>query len=260
MPIKRVSNFCSFGYFWGLRYSPSHLSSSRFSGGVNEKIWFVYFARVAVGSSGIRASAGGNAAGKRRRFCHRACWKCWVITGINSTAGSHNFFEIQIPAMSVLTFDINTSNNGSLQYLDSYGNTGFNAPLGSGFQYSFTTSSVGAGPFSPQQDVGAAYLYDSAHNYIGTVTPGYLDSSAFLSSDGTSGFATFSNNQPAGQATLEIDFAGINTSNDLAPISATFAVTSAVPEPSTWAMMILGFAGIGFVAYRRKSKPALMAA
>jgi hypothetical protein len=35
---------------------------------------------------------------------------------------------------------------------------------------------------------------------------------------------------------------------------------SAVPEPSTWAMMILGFAGVGFMAYRRKSKPALMAA
>ena len=35
---------------------------------------------------------------------------------------------------------------------------------------------------------------------------------------------------------------------------------SAVPEPSTWAMMILGFAGLGFMAYRRKSKPALMAA
>jgi len=29
---------------------------------------------------------------------------------------------------------------------------------------------------------------------------------------------------------------------------------SAVPEPSTWAMMILGFAGIGFMAYRRSRK------
>jgi len=36
--------------------------------------------------------------------------------------------------------------------------------------------------------------------------------------------------------------------------------TPAVPEPSTWAMMIFGFAGIGFMVYRRKSKPALMAA
>jgi hypothetical protein len=35
---------------------------------------------------------------------------------------------------------------------------------------------------------------------------------------------------------------------------------SAVPEPSTWAMMLLGFTGIGFMAYRRKSKPALLAA
>jgi hypothetical protein len=29
-------------------------------------------------------------------------------------------------------------------------------------------------------------------------------------------------------------------------------LSGAVPEPSTWAMMILGFAGVGFMAYRRK--------
>jgi hypothetical protein len=32
----------------------------------------------------------------------------------------------------------------------------------------------------------------------------------------------------------------------------------AVPEPSTWAMMLLGFVGVGFMFYRRKSKPALL--
>jgi hypothetical protein len=37
-------------------------------------------------------------------------------------------------------------------------------------------------------------------------------------------------------------------------------ITADVPEPSTWAMMILGFAGVGFMAYRREAKPALMAA
>jgi PEP-CTERM motif len=31
---------------------------------------------------------------------------------------------------------------------------------------------------------------------------------------------------------------------------------SAVPEPSTWAMMILGFVGVGFMSYRRKAKPS----
>jgi len=48
---------------------------------------------------------------------------------------------------------------------------------------------------------------------------------------------------------------------DLGSVStgATGAVTgpggvSSVPEPSTWAMMILGFMGVGFMAYRRKSQ------
>jgi hypothetical protein len=39
------------------------------------------------------------------------------------------------------------------------------------------------------------------------------------------------------------------------PLSLGFALegtVASVPEPSTWAMMILGFAGIGFMAYRRK--------
>jgi hypothetical protein len=31
-----------------------------------------------------------------------------------------------------------------------------------------------------------------------------------------------------------------------------------VPEPSTWAMMILGFAGVAFMAYRRRNKDALL--
>jgi hypothetical protein len=31
-------------------------------------------------------------------------------------------------------------------------------------------------------------------------------------------------------------------------------VTAAVPEPSTWAMMILGFVGVGFLAYRRRGQ------
>jgi hypothetical protein len=37
--------------------------------------------------------------------------------------------------------------------------------------------------------------------------------------------------------------------------AANFAVT-AVPEASTWAMIVLGFLGVGFVAYRKKSGPS----
>jgi hypothetical protein len=45
---------------------------------------------------------------------------------------------------------------------------------------------------------------------------------------------------------------------NFAPTSVT--ISSGVPEPSTWAMMILGFAGIGFIAYRRKAQAAVAAA
>lgn len=34
----------------------------------------------------------------------------------------------------------------------------------------------------------------------------------------------------------------------------TLVVESAVPEPSTWAMLVLGFAGVGVMAYRRHNK------
>jgi hypothetical protein len=37
------------------------------------------------------------------------------------------------------------------------------------------------------------------------------------------------------------------------------ATISAVPEPSTWAMMILGFAGVGFMACRLKQKQNVLA-
>jgi hypothetical protein len=42
---------------------------------------------------------------------------------------------------------------------------------------------------------------------------------------------------------------------------ATFSatITSAVPESSTWAMIILGFAGVGFLAYRREQEGAFNA-
>jgi hypothetical protein len=32
------------------------------------------------------------------------------------------------------------------------------------------------------------------------------------------------------------------------------AVNPAVPEPSTWAMMLIGFAGLGFAGYRRTKR------
>jgi hypothetical protein len=55
---------------------------------------------------------------------------------------------------------------------------------------------------------------------------------------------------------------GINTDGGtgfvtLVTDGGTGGISGGVPEPSTWAMMILGFAGVGFMAYRRKSQGAV---
>lgn len=42
--------------------------------------------------------------------------------------------------------------------------------------------------------------------------------------------------------------------------SGSYTIALAVPEPSTWAMLILGFFGIGFLAYRRQAKPIVVLA
>jgi hypothetical protein len=39
---------------------------------------------------------------------------------------------------------------------------------------------------------------------------------------------------------------------DTETLKGTITMTAAVPEASTWAMMILGFAGLGYMAYRRR--------
>jgi len=59
------------------------------------------------------------------------------------------------------------------------------------------------------------------------------------------GFDNIQSNFPTGTT-----YAGKNQNQavwSIAPIAA-------VPEPSTWAMMILGFAGVSFMAYRRSRK------
>jgi PEP-CTERM motif len=59
----------------------------------------------------------------------------------------------------------------------------------------------------------------------------------------------FGDDLPAGIFEIE----GTNSNG-----AAEFTLTAAVPEPSTWAMMILGFCGLGFMAYRRKQNGAAL--
>jgi hypothetical protein len=59
-----------------------------------------------------------------------------------------------------------------------------------------------------------------------------------------------------GTAGTVIDSISFDSATQDAIEVSNFSV-SAVPEASTWAMMILGFLGIGFIGYRRKSSDTL---
>jgi len=52
---------------------------------------------------------------------------------------------------------------------------------------------------------------------------------------------------------------GCTLASTSANVSGTFSA-GAVPEPSTWAMMLLGFAGLGYAGYRASHKSAARAA
>ena len=73
-------------------------------------------------------------------------------------------------------------------------------------------------------------------------------SASGISKGGSYGFDLF-----LGPGTYYLDF--IKTGGSFTNTSFTGGVNvSAVPEPATWAMMIIGFASVGLVAYRRKSR------
>jgi hypothetical protein len=60
-----------------------------------------------------------------------------------------------------------------------------------------------------------------------------------------------------------IDYGGFGVvvaNHDVALDYVSAGVAASTPEPSTWAMMVLGFAGLGFAGYRGSHKAAVIAA
>jgi hypothetical protein len=81
------------------------------------------------------------------------------------------------------------------------------------------------------------------------ITAAY-DLTLFFSTTNTSSLVGFDGGTITGAG---VNGTGLSLSNYS---GLTGTITADVPEPSSWAMMILGFAGLGFIAYRRKENPA----
>jgi hypothetical protein len=73
----------------------------------------------------------------------------------------------------------------------------------------------------------------------------------------TFGFLSALNFDPNADAIYMFDLTLTNAATG-ALVSSVQIEVDAVPEPSTWAMMILGFCGLGFMAYRRKQNSAAL--
>jgi hypothetical protein len=107
----------------------------------------------------------------------------------------------------------------------------------SGFQQnSFGTYTSGIGFNSKSQPSGVTDL----QFFVADLQP--LSASSFLT--GTS---------PPNQPKQAFFTADVYANGSTGVVGANDPPTS-VPEPSTWAMLMLGFAGIGFLAYRRRTQ------
>ena len=98
-------------------------------------------------------------------------------------------------------------------------------------------------------------LYNNvATNLFGTASYGggsdRLDAQAF----NVAGIGTLNSIEFDAAVPITDSNSQLNGEPFLAAVTAD--TVAAVPEPSTWAMLLLGFAGIGFLAYRREAKPA----
>jgi PEP-CTERM motif len=88
---------------------------------------------------------------------------------------------------------------------------------------------------------------------VAEITSGpFVIDEQFLASDGGPGgpftaFLTLNN-------ALHPFTSGLAQTNVTGEFFYTDPIAAAAPEPSTWAMMILGFAGIGFTAYRKRNR------
>lgn len=116
-------------------------------------------------------------------------------------------------------------------------------------------------PFS-FSSIGLASVYNNGtggdvqftFNHVG----GGVDTLTVTLTDGVFGLQTFAFNE----ANLtSVVFTPVSTDGNWIQFDnvGVDGSVGAVPEPSTWAMMMLGFAGVGFMAYRRRTQTTTLA-
>src|SRR3954451_14502181 len=131
------------------------------------------------------------------------------------------------------------------------------------------TINFGQGPIGATQGGSFQFLTDTSaylsNIQVGTSTSGETITGASLTGAGLGAvvFTFFHNGNNNGMTASDIflnagttyTFSFTGSGNNAAAVTGNISLTP-VPEPATWAMMLVGFAGIG-MAVRRRRQPAL---
>jgi hypothetical protein len=98
-----------------------------------------------------------------------------------------------------------------------------------------------------------------ASSLMGAVTSNTAGG-VFVNFDNTPQLFTFGPDPSAGTFSFSVNDLSINPGQSLGLSGTIIAQVTAVPEPTTWAMMILGFVGIAVVGRRSRKKHLAVAA
>jgi hypothetical protein len=99
--------------------------------------------------------------------------------------------------------------------------------------------------------------YDiSANTFVPASVPGSVGNLTSILA-GTDLYVGFFFSPLLGQGDDNADGAYTEYRTETDGFAVAFTISSAIPEPSTWIMMILGFLGLAGLAYRRRERTAL---
>jgi hypothetical protein len=167
------------------------------------------------------------------------------LMGGNYSFGVNPFFSAN------QAWGANASNNGG------FNNPFYNPPAG--FEAtSLTITFAGLDGATINTDFGTGFTRSNQTNYAGVgAWDTTVNGNTVTFTAGDNGFL-----RPTDQFDYSVFFSKDVADDAGFGFTATWtgdSITAAVPEPSTWAMMILGFAGIGAMTFRRRKSAELAA-
>ncbi len=183
---------------------------------------------------------------------------------LNGNTGSYNYWDQTYSGSGCVTCDNAALSGGKGDLTDGIVATDnwfvTEAPAGNGPYVGWTIDPTIAFHFSAATAINTvSFYFDDSNGAGGVSAPGAVIVNGNL----------YSVAEPAGSAPFSftasgVGFNGTDLSVQLLRKNSWVFLSEvefngvsnvgAVPEPSSWAMMILGFAGVGFMAYRRRNQ------